>query len=139
MRARQHLALDVLHHQEVGAFVLADVVDRGDVRRAKRRGGAGLGQEARAALGIGLRLGGEELERDLAAEARVLGEIHVAHAPGAEPVTYPIVLDGVADHQPILAGSPEHGPPYSKCFSLGHRSRRLVFNPRHRDTGLSSS
>ena len=136
IRAVEHFAFDVLHHEEVGALVLADVVDGGDVRGAKRRGRARLGQEARAALRIALRLGGEKLQRDLASKARVLGEIHVAHAAGAEPVTYPIVLDCVADHQPILAGSPEAGPPYSKCFSLGHRSRRLVFSPRQMDDGF---
>ena len=52
---REHIAFDVLHDKEIAAFVLADVVDGGDVGRAQRGGGAGLGEQARAPLGVGLR------------------------------------------------------------------------------------
>ena len=60
---RQQLALDVLHHDEVGAGVLADVVGDGDVRRAQQRRGARLVQQPRAALGIGLERRRQELQR----------------------------------------------------------------------------
>ena len=55
---RQQLAFDVLHDDEVGAGVLADVVGDGDVRRAQHRGGARLVQQARAAFRIGFERGG---------------------------------------------------------------------------------
>ena len=99
---RQHLALDVLHDEEVGALVLADVVDGGDVRRAQRRRGARLGQKSRAALLVVLRLGRQELERHLTTEPGVFGEVDLAHAACPKAVPDPVVLDRAADHPAIL-------------------------------------
>ncbi len=58
---RQQLALDVLHHDEVGAARFADVVGHGDVGRPQERRGPRFVQEPRAALGIRLQVGGQEL------------------------------------------------------------------------------
>ena len=66
---REQLALDVLHDDEVGAGVLADVVGDGDVRRAQQRRGAGLVQQPRAAVRIGLERRGQELQRHGTARA----------------------------------------------------------------------
>ena len=46
----QRAAGDQLHHQEEAAGLLADVVDRDDVRVVERGGGARLAQEALARL-----------------------------------------------------------------------------------------
>ena len=94
---REQLALDVLHDDEVGAGVLADVVGDGDVRRAQHRRGARLGQQPGPALRIGLERVRQELERDLPAEPDVFGAIHLAHAAGAEAPIDSVVLHGLAD------------------------------------------
>ncbi len=95
---REHVAFDVLHDEEVGALVFADVVDRGDVRRAQRRGRPGFGEKARPPLGVGPLRRGQELERDVTAKARVFGTVDLAHAASAEALAYPIVLNGGSDH-----------------------------------------
>ena len=53
--------------------------------------------------GVGLRLGRQELQRDLATEPGVLGEIDLAHPARPEPLADPIVLDRAADHPSILS------------------------------------
>ena len=80
-------------------LVLADVVGDGDVRRAQHRRGARLGQQPRAALGIGLERVRQELQRDLTSEPDVFGAIHLAHAAGAEAPIDPVVLHGPADRR----------------------------------------
>jgi hypothetical protein len=66
------------------AALLAHVVNGEDVRVRERGDGARFGFEPRAALGIGGDVGGQRLDRDLAAEPRVACAIHVAHTAGAE-------------------------------------------------------
>ena len=67
-------AVDHLHGQVVGT----DVVERAEVGMVQRRHRAGL---AREAIGELLR---RDLYRDLAAEPRVVGAIHVRHPTLAE-------------------------------------------------------
>lgn len=59
---------------------LSDPIDRDHVRVLDPGRGARLDQETLARLGVGLERG-DELDRDLAGEHRVLGEVHVAHLP----------------------------------------------------------
>ena len=80
----ERAALQVLHGDVGAAVGLAAVVDRDDVRVVEARRGLRLAPEALdelAVLGVAL---GHDLERDLAAEARVLGEVHRRHAADAE-------------------------------------------------------
>ena len=82
---RQQLALHVLHRDEQVGAVLDQVVGDRHVRRAQHRGGPRLAHEPGPGFGVrgvGRR---QELERDLAAQAGVLGQEHLAHAAGAEP------------------------------------------------------
>ena len=46
------LAFQVLHDQEVGAFVRVELMERADVRVVQRGNGLGLALEAFAAVGI---------------------------------------------------------------------------------------
>ena len=57
---------------------LADAVDGDDVRVMDARDGARLEQEALARLAVRLQLG-NELDRDLAGQDRVLRQIHLSH------------------------------------------------------------
>ena len=65
-------ALDQLHDHEVGAVVLAPVVDGDDVGVGEVGGGLGLAAEALDERLAGGELAVEDLDRDLAAEAPVL-------------------------------------------------------------------
>ena len=87
----QRLPVEQLHDDERLPVVLADVVDRADVRMVQRRGGAGLALEALQRLPGRGELGRQELERDLAAQPRVLGLVDDAHAAAADPVEDAVV------------------------------------------------
>ena len=79
--------MDVLHRDERLAVLLADVEDRDDVGVAEAGDGTGLAVEALAEL---LHILPQQLDRDLALENRVPGEIQRAH---------PAASDAVDDHE----------------------------------------
>ena len=81
--ALERLPFEQFHGDEGPAGVLANVVDRADVRMIQRRGRPGLAQKAvqrHAVLGEFFR---EEFEGDGAAQARVFGLEDNPHAPAA--------------------------------------------------------
>ena len=80
----QGLAFEELLDDVGRAVVLADVVDGGDVGVVQDAGGLGLLLEAAQAIGVGGEGGGEDLDGDVAAEARVLGAVDLPHAAGAD-------------------------------------------------------
>ena len=80
----QRLALEVLHDEERGSVVLADVVQRADVRVGELRDGARFQVEARAELRIGRQRLGQDFHRDEPIEPGVAGFVDLAHAAGAE-------------------------------------------------------
>ena len=82
--ARQRLSLDELHDQVVGLLIVADVVERADVRIVQCRDGARFALEARPRLRIGGERRRQPLDRDRAVEPRVAPAIHLAHAARAE-------------------------------------------------------
>ena len=63
---------------------LLDRMDRDDVRVVERRDGAGLSLKAREPIRIAGQIGRQDLERDIAAEPRIAGAIHLAHPAGAQ-------------------------------------------------------
>ena len=67
----ERATLHVLHRDEVGAFVLAPVVDVDDVGVAEVGGGLGLAAEALDEVGVDRELGEQDLDRDLAVEQLV--------------------------------------------------------------------
>jgi hypothetical protein len=77
--AFQQLADDVV----LIAFV-ADVVDRDDVRMVEHPRRARFLSRSGAALRVVREIAGEDLDRDVASEARVDGAIHLAHAARAD-------------------------------------------------------
>ena len=74
---RQEAALDVFHRDEGLSIVRADFVDRADVRMVQLR--RVLGFSAQPGVGVAITVG-RNLQRDVAAELGVAGEIHLAHA-----------------------------------------------------------
>ena len=67
----QGQALEELHHDELLALVLADVVDHADVRVVEGRGGSGLAREALGGGVVAGERGRQDLERHRPAEPRV--------------------------------------------------------------------
>ena len=81
---RERLALEARHDEEVGALVLADVVERADVGVIEGADRLGLALEALAPIGVRRRFVREDLDGDGAIEPAVLRAIDLAHAAGAE-------------------------------------------------------
>ena len=81
----ERLPLDILHRDEEQAVGLGDFIDRADVRMVEGRGGPRFANEPRARVRVGRRLGGEQFERDVPAQLRIVGQVDFAHAACAEP------------------------------------------------------
>jgi len=80
----ERLAFEQLHHQIAAAVVLADVVQRADVRMVELRDRARFPLEAEFELCAAGELGREHFHRDAAVQARVACAPHLAHAAGAD-------------------------------------------------------
>ena len=93
--------------------VLLDRVDGADAGMVQRRGGARLPLEALEHRRVVLQVGGEDLDRDVAAEVRVLGLVNHAHAAEPELPDDPVMRDGLPDQSDsmnllfCLSGNPE--------------------------------
>jgi len=70
-------------------------------------------------------LGRQELQGHPPAQAKILGHVDVAHAPGAQPLDDSVVREGLADH---ILGAP--GPSIDP--SLPDSSERKGTSPRLR-------
>ena len=101
----ERLAVEQLHRDEEPAGVFADLEDLAGVGVADAGRGAGLAPEALAALLVGA---GDRLQRDAAAEARVLGRVDDAHPALSELVEDAIAADPLG--QPRLAWRDLGGP-----------------------------
>ncbi len=95
--------VDQLHDDEAAAFVLADVVEGADVGVVEGRGGAGFALEPLGGERIGRHRLGQELQRDVAAEAEILGAVDHAHAAGTQPIDDAVVRDNGTDHLELRA------------------------------------
>ena len=91
----QRLAGHELEGEKELPLVLADLVERRDVRVRERRRRSGFAKEPLAAIGIAGQLGGHHLDRDGAAETCVAGAIDLAHPAGADPVEDLVLPEGL--------------------------------------------
>jgi large subunit ribosomal protein L28 len=113
-------ARKVLHHDERAVGVLADVVDRDDVRMIRDpRGGAGLALEARPRALVDGVVRRQQLDGHPAAQEEVLGGPH-----GGHPAVGDVLSDLVAVGQRDLRG---RGHPESRypALAAGNRPGRL--------------
>ena len=81
----QRAAVEELHRDVVGALGVAAVEDRDDVRVVEAGRVLRLAPESLHELLVGGVALVQHLQRHLAAELLVLGEVHVGHPAGAEP------------------------------------------------------
>src|SRR5436190_1883281 len=77
-------AFDVLHRDKQPAVGLSHLVDRADVRVLERGRHPGFPLESGATIGIGGDVRGKDLQRDIAAQSRVVGQVDFAHPSGAK-------------------------------------------------------
>ena len=90
-RVVQRLAVEEFHGDEAPALVLADFVNRADVRMVERGGRARFALEPRRRLRVGRERRRQELERDLPAQARVFRAEDDAHTALADAIEDPVV------------------------------------------------
>src|SRR5262249_54763702 len=113
-------SLHVAHRDVEEAVLFSGVVDRDDVRMVERSRQVRLLEKALAKAGVPpCDLGGEELERHLPSEPRLLGEIDHTHAAAAEhrldPETGYLGADSCLPHPVSVAASRR------KCNSQRYR------------------
>ena len=107
----QRLALEQLHHDEGPAGVVADVVDRADVRVVEPGGDARLALEPLERPGLGEQVRREHLDRHRALQTQVLGPVDGAHPARAQLLENAVVGERLPDHsRRSAAGRGRHAP-----------------------------
>ncbi len=81
---RQGLAFHALHHQEVHAVLMPDVVQRADVRMIQTRDCLGLALEALAPFGIAGEVCGQDFDRHCSIQPRVARPVNFSHPARAQ-------------------------------------------------------
>jgi len=92
---------DELHHEVDVGSVLAYVVDAHDVGMPQSGERFGLGEQSSLRLLAGVAYG-HHLDRDLAIELRVVGDVHDAHAAGAEGTSQDVATEGVLGERGVV-------------------------------------
>src|SRR5690348_3210035 len=101
--------MDVLHSDVVSSLVLTDFIDVCDVRVGNGRGSTSLLLKTTDALSVFDEGGWQQLQRDAAIQARIVGKVYLSHATAAEQFeqligTYSLALQrlvfGAHQHQP---------------------------------------
>lgn len=78
----QRAAVDILHHEEDEAVVLADLVHDNDVRVGEPSECPGFAMQPSEIVGIGARA--QELHRDRTIEGRIAGAVHLTRSAGSD-------------------------------------------------------
>src|SRR5215475_6368963 len=94
----QGLTLEILHHKDGAAFMLADVVYRADMRMVQSRRSKRLPLKAFERTGIPGELVSDKLEGNEAVQAAVFGLVHHPHAAAAQPLKNSVMRNCLADH-----------------------------------------
>jgi hypothetical protein len=98
----ERVTLDVLHHDERAALVLADVIDLNDVGVDKLGCQARLTDEAIAERLVSCEVFGQHLQRDRPVECAVTGEVDGCHPATAERPLDDEALRGSASAQAFV-------------------------------------
>ena len=93
----EHVSVDHLHGDEGNSPFLFDRINRDNVRMIERRDRLGLSLEPPETLLVREHFSGQELERHLSVQLRVLGEIHRAHPTLTEFPQHPVMEDALSD------------------------------------------
>ena len=124
------LALDEVHDHERAGRVRAGVRARDDVLVAQDGGGEGLATEAVGEVGVGADLGSKQLERHVAAEARVVGAVDRRHPAAPDDLAQPVAVRDESVRVRPLFGSLGHAaddrPDRPNGSTAAGRASRLV-------------
>ncbi len=119
----QGLAGHVLHGDEVHRLAIhlagVDVENRDDVAIAQRRGGFRFLGEARPAVGVRNRGGGQHFDGDRPVQVRVQRAVHHAHPARAQLGFDAIMPESLADHCRILRS--ERPSYHLACWNVWYR------------------
>ena len=88
------------------AVVDSHFVNRENVWMIQIRCGRSFLLETMQAIFVGSELLAQDLDRDLASELHVLGEIDLTHSAGAELLEYPVMRDFLRIHIYLLVTGP---------------------------------
>ena len=83
-RLPERLPVEQLHHGKLQPVGTSKIEDGEDVRMGQRRDRPRLTLEASESVGIGRHSRGQDLDRDVAVQLRVMSLEHLAHAAGAD-------------------------------------------------------
>ena len=81
---RQRLTLEILHHEEIDTILLADIVERANVRMIQRANGPRLTLKALAQIRVGRQVRRQDFDCDGPIKPCVSGLIDFPHAARAE-------------------------------------------------------
>ncbi len=95
----QRLAFQQLHGDERTALEFANVVNGADVRMVERGSGARFATESLDSLSVMRNIVGQEFQRDIATETRVLGLINHTHSAAADLFEHVVMRDGATNHR----------------------------------------
>ena len=124
------MPFDQLEDQRAIAIGLFDAVNRPDVRMIDGREDAGFTLEPRATIRILEKGSGQDLDRDVATEFRVLGAVDLTHATGAEAFDDLVVRDlhSLVPDGSLHAASRHHlRPGPERHASIRRMKRRTVW------------
>ena len=125
----QAFAFEQFRDEVRHALVCADVEHDQDVGVVQGAGGPGFLLEAPQAIGIGREAVGQDLDRDLAAEARIARAVDLAHPSGAKRRQDFIRPDDPSAGGIVRLAAPISASPRQRRASRGRegsrRSRRL--------------
>ncbi len=118
----QRGAANVLHGDEVGIAVGADLINRDDVGMAEGRRSHGLAAEAAPGI-LGARtVSGQHFDGHVTIERDIVGAIHHPHAARSKGFEYFVMRDPSADHRLLLSRMTQREF-YTVCEGLGVDSR----------------
>ena len=120
----QRVALDVLHHDEVGAVGLAPVEHADDVRVLQVGGRLRLAAEPLDEALVGRQGREQHLDRDRAVEQLVARQVHLGHAAAPEP---PVELVPAVEDDLVLL---RHAIPRLRDGGMWPRVRRRAVTRR---------
>ena len=93
----QRRAIEILHHDERMPVLLADLMNRANVRMVQSGSGARLAAKALKGLRVTDNVIREELQRHEAAKLSILGLVNNAHASAAKLLNNPVVRNRAAN------------------------------------------
>ena len=75
--------MEILHHEEVDAIVMAEIVEPTNVWMREPRDRTRLVRKPGATAGVGYPVSRQDLERDVTVEPRIAGSIDFTHSASA--------------------------------------------------------